>query len=145
LAYLPTTWHLTPTSSLARSRHVLQAASSSSIWSKCHTPAFDPNNVRNRGKHRRSNDAAVFSKILTVAFADSSQLRHILRDLLDGVNLSYKFEVFLLSKTHNKHISIAHAVCYMSHSVLTGEYGGLPAPEGIHSQQSRSAEDHCTL
>ena len=48
----------TPTSSLASRHHVLQAASSSSIWSKCHTPALHPNTVSNRDKHRRQNDVS---------------------------------------------------------------------------------------
>jgi hypothetical protein len=78
----------TPTSSLACRHHGLQAASSSSIWSKCHTPALHTNNVSSRDKHRQQNNAAVSSKTLTVAFADSSQLRDVLRDLLDGINLS---------------------------------------------------------
>jgi hypothetical protein len=100
----------TPRTPVACGHQGLQAASSSSIWSKCHTPALNSNNVSYGDKNRRQEDAAVFSKILTVAFADSSQLRDVLRDLLDGINLSHESGCCYLVR-HKINIPQEHTLC----------------------------------
>jgi hypothetical protein len=71
---LPSPW---PSSRLLE-QHLVKVPYSCIAHKQCKQP----------DKHRQQDNAAVSSRTLTVAFADSSQLRDILRDLLDGINLS---------------------------------------------------------